>query len=30
VYRAISWLNRAEQLAKAGEKDGEFIFLMTA
>ena len=30
VHRAISWLHRAEQLAEAGDKDGEFIFLWIA
>jgi len=30
VHRALSWLHRAEQLANAGDVDGEFIFLWIA
>jgi hypothetical protein len=30
VHRAISWLQRAEQLALQDDKDGEFIFLWIA
>ena len=30
VHRALSWLHRAEQLARADDLDGEFIFLWIA
>lgn len=30
VHRALSWLHRAEQLARADDVDGEFIFLWIA
>jgi hypothetical protein len=30
VHRALSWLNRAEQLARAEDIDGQFIFLWIA
>ena len=30
VHRALSWLNRAEQLAAEGDTDGQFIFLWIA
>ena len=30
VHRALSWLHRAEQLARSGDLDGELIFLWIA
>lgn len=30
VHRALSWLHRAEQLARADDVDGEFVFLWIA
>ncbi len=30
VHRALSWLNRAEQLATEGDQDGSFVFLWIA
>ena len=30
VHRALSWLHRAEQLARADDRDGQFIFLWIA
>ena len=30
MHRALSWLNRAEQLARSGDTDGQFIVLWIA
>lgn len=30
VHRALSWLHRAEQLGRADDQDGQFIFLWIA